>query len=154
MLTDDEKKVLRESWRLVTPIMETAADLFYRKLFELQPAYRGLFPDDMTAQKRKLMTTLAFVVRTADWAQESWAEDVARDDDLFLVILALGRRHSVLYKVPEEAYPVVRESLLWALDMGLGQAFTAQARAAWGKLFTLLSSIMIMAGRQAAGEAA
>ena len=55
MLTEDEKRILRESWRLVAPIMDTAGDLFYRRLFELQPAYRKLFSDDMAAQKRKLI---------------------------------------------------------------------------------------------------
>ncbi|HSV50529.1 MAG TPA: hypothetical protein VLJ57_00330, partial [Burkholderiaceae bacterium] len=90
MLTDAEKKILKDTWRLVVPIMETASDLFYRRLFELQPRYRELFPPDMTAQKRKLMVTLAFVVKSADWAAESWADDVAQSDDLFLVVLALG----------------------------------------------------------------
>jgi len=153
MLNDTEKKLLRDSWRLVTPVMETAADLFYRRLFELQPAYRGLFPDDMSSLKRKLMVTLAFAVKASDWAQESWADEVPQEDDLFLVVLALGRRHTLLYKVPDEAYPVVREALLWALNMGLGQAFTADTRAAWTKLYGLLSSIMLMGSRQAAMDA-
>lgn len=154
MLTDEEKKLLKDSWRLVVPIMETASDLFYKRLFELQPSYRDLFPPDMAAQKRKLMVALAFIVKSADWAADSWAEDVAQDDDLFLVVLALGRRHGVLYKIPEDAYPVVGEALMWTLHMGLGQAFTTQARAAWTKLYSLLSSIMVMGTRQAAAGVA
>jgi len=150
MLTDAEKRLLKDTWRLVVPIMETASDLFYKRLFELQPAYRALFPPDMTAQKRKLMVTLAFVVKSADWAADAWAEDVSQEDDLFLVVLALGRRHGLLYKIPEDAYPVVGDALLWTLGMGLGQAFTDEARAAWAKLYGLLSSIMVMGTRQAA----
>lgn len=154
MLTSEDKERLRDSWRLIVPISETAADLFYRRLFELQPAYRGLFPDDMTAQKRKLMATLAFAVKAADWADESWAQDVPVDDDLFLVVLALGRRHTLLYKVPDEAYATVGEALLWTLNMGLGQAFTPEVKAAWTRLYALLSSVMRMGGRLAAAEAA
>ncbi|MES2946079.1 MAG: globin domain-containing protein [Pseudomonadota bacterium] len=150
MLSDQEKKLLKDSWRLVAPITETASDLFYRRLFELQPSYRALFPEDMAAQKRKLMVTLAFVVKSADWAPDSWAEDVAQSDDLFLVVLALGRRHGMLYKIPEDSYPVVGEALLWTLHMGLGQAFTDEVRAVWAKLYKLLSSIMVMGSRQAA----
>jgi hemoglobin-like flavoprotein len=149
MLTEDEKRILRESWRLVVPIMDTAGDLFYRRLFELQPAYRKLFSDDMAGQKRKLMAMLAFAVRTADWAEESWAQEVTRDDDLFLVVLALGRRHALLYKVPEEAYPTVGEALLWTLNMGLGQAFTAEVQAVWAKLYGLLCATMLLGARQA-----
>ena len=154
MLTEDEKRILRESWRLVVPIMDTAGDLFYRRLFELEPGYRKLFSEDMAAQKRKLMSMLSFAVRTADWSEEKWSQEVTTDDDLFLVVLALGRRHALLYKVPEEAFPTVREALLWTLNMGLGQAFTAEARAAWSKLYNLMSSTMLMGARQAATEAA
>lgn len=152
MLTEQDKKILRDTWRLVVPIMETAADLFYRRLFELQPAYRALFSEDMAAQKRKLMATLAFVVKSADWPMEAWADDVPRDDDLFLVVLALGRRHALLYKVPADAYPVVGQALIWTLDMGLGEAFTAEARATWTKLYGLLSSVMRMGGQNALGD--
>ena len=154
MLTEDEKRILRESWRLVAPIMDTAGDLFYRRLFELEPTYRKLFSDDMAAQKRKLMSMLSFAVRTADWPEEKWAQDVTTEDDLFLVVLALGRRHALLYKVPEEAFPTVREALLWTLNMGLGQAFTAEARAAWTKLYALMSATMLMGARQAGAEPA
>jgi hemoglobin-like flavoprotein len=149
LLTDDEKKILRDSWRLVTPISETAAELFYKKLFELQPAYRSMFPEDMTAQRRKLMVALTFIVKASDWAQDSWAEDVPQEDDLMLVVLALGRRHTLLYKVPEEGYKHVGESLMWALNMGLGQAFTPEVKAAWAKIFALVSNIMKIGGRQA-----
>ena len=154
MLSDDEKKILRDTWRLVVPIMDTAGDLFYRRLFELQPAYRQLFPEDMSSQKRKLIAMLGFAVRTVDWADETWAQDVANEDDLFLVVLALGRRHTLLYKVPEEAFPTVGEALLWTLGMGLGQAFTAEARAAWAKLYNLLSATMLIGARQAGAESA
>jgi hemoglobin-like flavoprotein len=153
MLTSEEKKNIRDTWRLVLPIMETASDLFYRRLFELQPVYRKLFPDDMVAQKRKLMAALGFIVKASDWTEESWQQEVPKDDDLFLVVLALGRRHALLYKVPEEAYPTVGDALMWALNMGLGQAFTAEARAAWAKLYALLSATMLMGARQGAAEA-
>lgn len=154
MFTTDEKRLLRDSWKLVLPVIDTAADLFYRRLFELQPGYRALFPDDMSGQKRKLMGMLGFAVKASDWPDDSWAAEVATDDDLVLVVLALGRRHAMLYKIPNEAYATVGESLLWALDMGLGQAFTQETRAAWSKLYKLMSSTMLMGARQAAKEAA
>lgn len=154
MLTNDEKKLLRDSWRLVTPISETAAELFYKKLFELKPEYRSMFPEDMSSQRRKLMVALTFIVKASDWAQESWAEDVPKEDDLMLVVLALGRRHTLLYKVPDEGYKHVGEALLWALNMGLGQAFTPEVKAAWTKIYVLVSNIMRIGGRQGAGAAA
>ena len=133
------------------PIADTAADLFYRKLFELRPEYRALFAGDMSSQKRKLVAMLSFIVRSLDWPDEAWREEVAEESDLFLVVLALGRRHTDLYKVPDEGYAAVGEALLWTLDYGLGKAFTPPVREAWGLVYRLVSMTMKM-GRFSVAE--
>lgn len=142
LLSADEKQMIVSSYRLIVPIAETVGDLFYMRLFETQPQYRVLFPDDMTKQKRKLMTMLAFIAKCLDWTEEQWRQNIQPDDDLFLVVLALGRRHHVLYKIPDDAYGPVRESLLWALEQGLGQAFTEERRRAWKKLYNVVATSM------------
>jgi hemoglobin-like flavoprotein len=142
MITDAEKDAIRRSWKLVVPIGETAADLFYKRLFELQPEYRKLFSDDLRAQKRKLLQMLAFIVKSMSWPDAAWREDVPPDEDLLLVVLALGRRHSELYKIPEESYGVVAEALLWTLDYGLGEAFTTEVKNAWVHVYTLVAKTM------------
>jgi hemoglobin-like flavoprotein len=144
MLTDDEKAAIKDSWRLVVPIAETAADLFYKKLFELRPEYRRLFPEDMRAQKRKLIAMLAFIVKSLDWPESAWRETVPEEDDLCLIVLALGRRHSDLYHVPDSSYDAVGEALLWTLDYGLGKKFDTPTRAAWTHVYTLLALTMKM----------
>jgi len=144
VLNDAEKKLVLNSWRLVVPIKDTAADLFYRRLFELKPSYQQLFKNDMATQKRKLIAMLAFIVKSLDWPDSAWRDTVAEEDDLFLVVLALGRRHSELYSVPDAAYAAVGEALLWTLDYGLGKEFTGPVRAAWTKLYGLVSTAMKM----------
>lgn len=144
MFSDTEKEVVLRSWRLVVPIAETAADLFYRRLFELKPEYRALFGEDMAAQKRKLVRMLAFIVRSLEWRDEQWKDDIDPSEDLMLVVLALGRRHTDLYRIPNESYGVVGEALVWTLEHGLGDAFTPPTREAWIKLYTLLASTMQM----------
>ena len=144
MLNDAEKKLILNSWRLVVPIKDTAADLFYRRLFELKPSYQQLFKSDLAAQKQKLIAMLAFIVKSLDWPDSAWRDAVAEEDDLFLVVLALGRRHSELYSVPDAAYATVGEALLWTLDYGLGKEFTAPVRAAWTKVYGLVSTAMKM----------
>ena len=144
MLTDSEKAAIRTSWRLVVPIAETAADLFYRRLFELKPEYRQLFSMDMASQKRKLLHMLAFVVKSLDYREADWKNDVPADEDMMLVVLALGRRHSELYKIPPESYDVVAEALIWTLHFGLGEAFTPEVQAAWTHIYTLLARTMRM----------
>ncbi|MEZ4362231.1 MAG: globin domain-containing protein [Kofleriaceae bacterium] len=144
MLTDPDKRAILESWRLVVPIAETAADLFYKRLFELQPSYQQYFKTDMATQKRKLIAMLAFIVKSLDWPETAWRDNVAEEDDLFLVVLALGRRHSELYHIPDSAYGTVGEALIWTLDYGLGKKFNATARAAWTKVYGLLATTMKM----------
>lgn len=144
MLNDAEKKLILNSWRLVVPIKETAADLFYRRLFELMPSYEQLFKIDIAAQKQKLIAMLAFIVQSLDWPDSAWRDTVAEEDDLFLVVLALGRRHAELYDVPDAAYVAAGEALLWMLDYGLGKEFTPPVRAAWTKVWGLVSTAMKM----------
>lgn len=147
MLNDNDKKLIVDSWRLVVPIKSTAADLFYQRLFELKPDYRGLFPGELDRQKRKLVTMLQFIVKAIDWVKEEWKAEVNPEDDLCLVVLAMGRRHHELYKIPDESYAPVGEALLWTLDQGLGEAFTDDVKAAWTKLYGTLATTMKMGAR-------
>jgi hemoglobin-like flavoprotein len=151
VLNEAQKSAIRRSWKLVVPIADTAADLFYKRLFELAPGYRGLFGEDMVPQKRKLVAMLAFIVRTLDWEDATWKDAVDKDDDAFLVVLALGLRHAELYKIPDESYDVVGQALLWTLDFGLGEAFTVEVRDAWARVYGLVAQTMKM-GRCAHGE--
>ena len=142
VLTADEKRMIVSTYRLVVPISETVGDLFYRRLFGEQPQYRDLFPEEMSKQKQKLMSMLAFITKSLDWTEDQWKEDVRAEEDLFLVVLALGRRHHSLYNIPGEAYGPVETALLWALDQGLGQTFTPELRQAWTKLYRALATSM------------
>jgi hemoglobin-like flavoprotein len=144
MITEEDKEHIRRSWKLVIPIAETAADLFYKRLFELKPEYRALFPENMAGQKSKLVRMLAFIVKALDYPESAWREEVSDSEDLLLVLLALGRRHQALYHVPREAYGSVGEALLWTLDYGLGDAFSPPVRAAWTAVYKAVSTTMIL----------
>jgi hemoglobin-like flavoprotein len=152
MITEADKEHIRRTWKLVIPIAETAADLFYKRLFELKPDYRELFPDDLAGQKSKLLRMLAFVVKALDFPESAWREEVSESEDLLLVLLALGRRHQSLYHVPREAYGSVGEALLWTLDYGLGEAFSPPVRAAWTSVYKAVSTTMILSAAAVAPD--
>ena len=61
-MTPDQVKLVQQSFGAVAPIADTAAALFYERLFETAPAVKPLFHGDMAEQRRKLMATLATVV--------------------------------------------------------------------------------------------
>jgi hemoglobin-like flavoprotein len=136
-MTPTEIDLIRGSWRSVEPIADVAATLFYDRLFELDPAVRRLFRrTDMESQRRNLMQTLAVVVKGID-----------RLDDLAPAVQALGRRHAG-YGVRAAHYDTVGAALLWTLEAGLGEAFTAETRAAWAGAYGTLASVMIAAAEE------
>jgi hemoglobin-like flavoprotein len=122
--------LVQQSFMLVAPIADTAAELFYNRLFELDPTLRPLFSDDLTVQRRKLMQTLTFAVR-----------GLGTLDSLVPVVQALGRRHAG-YGVQPEHFDTVGVALLWTLEAGLGAAFTDEVRTAWIAAYTLLAETM------------
>ncbi len=145
MLDETERSNLVESFRLVVPLAETVADLFYRRLFEIRPQYRKMFNSDMEPQKRKFVAMLAFIVKCLDFADDDWRDQVDENSDLFLVLLALGRRHNELYATTSDMYEPVGEALIWCLDYGLGKAFTPELRTSWLQAYGGIASIMKMA---------
>lgn len=131
MLTEAQITLVKDSWAQVVPISDKAAELFYGKLFELDPALRPLFKDDMSEQRKKLMATIGVAV--------SRLTDL---DGLVPVLQDLGRRH-VEYRVKPEHYETVGQALLWTLGQGLGDAFTAECEEAWTATYGLMSKTMI-----------
>ena len=138
MVEPAEVTLVQESWKSVEPISDTAADLFYGKLFELDPSLKELFPDDMAEQKKKLMQTLAVCVNGLNDLGE-----------IVPAVRALGQRH-VGYQVKDEQYDTVGQALLWTLGQGLGEAFTSEVEKAWTNVYVVLSTTM----KDAAAEVA
>jgi len=141
-MTPDQVKLVQQSFAKVAPISETAAVLFYDRLFEIAPQVRAMFPSDMTEQRKKLMATLAAVV-----------SGLANLESILPAASALAKRH-VTYGARAEHYPVVGSALLWTLEKGLGEAWTPELAAAWAAAYGTLSGFMISEayGRPQAAE--
>eukprot|EP01052_Picozoa_sp_SAG31_P053898 SAG31_NODE_14051_length_830_cov_0.772914_2_plen_82_part_00 len=63
-------------------------------------------------------------------------------DELVPVLTDLGKRH-VKYGVLAAHYDVVGQAVLKTLEMGLGDAFTPEVKAAWTEVYGIVSSTMI-----------
>ena len=133
----EQVALVKDTWAQVAPIAEQAAELFYGKLFELNPEYRALFKGDMKSQGKMLMSMLNTAVVSLD-----------KLDTIVSAVQSLGERH-VGYGVVEADYAVVGEALLWTLEQGLGDAYTPEVQEAWTITYTTLSSVMIDASKAA-----
>jgi hemoglobin-like flavoprotein len=132
-----EIALVQSSWEQVLPIADTAAKLFYARLFEIDPSLQPLFTKtDMAEQRKKLMQMITVAVRGLE-----------NIDELLPAIEALGRRHSG-YGVIDAHYETVGTALLWTLEQGLGPAFTPEVRSAWTETYTVLAAVMQRGARQ------
>ena len=137
-MTPEQITLVQNSFSKVVPIQDTAAHLFYTRLFELDPSLESLFQSDMNQQGHKLMAAISFVVQGLN--------DLER---ILPVIRELGRRHTG-YGVEPRHYETVAAALLWTLEQGLGDDFTNDTKQAWATAYGLLSSTMIEAGARKA----
>lgn len=129
-MTSTEIRLVQSSFAQVRPIADEAAELFYQRLFTLDPALRPMFRGNMAEQGRKLMTMLAMVV-----------SGLTRLEQLVPAIEDLGRRHA-RYGVKASHFETVGEALLWTLAQGLGPAFTSDVHNAWIEAYGTLASVM------------
>ena len=138
-MTPDQVQLVQQSFSKVAPISDQAATIFYDRLFEVAPKVRGLFPDDISEQRKKLMATLAVVVGGLN-----------NLETILPAASALAKRH-VGYGAVAEHDPVVGGALLWTLEKGLGDGWTPEVAEAWTAAYGTLSGFMVS---EAYGQAA
>ena len=129
-MTPEQKTLVQQSFALVVPIADTAAEVFYGRLFELDPSLRRLFHGDRREQGRKLMQMLTVAVHGLD-----------RLESIVPAVRALGRRHAA-YGVTDEHFETVGAALLWTLKQGLGSAYTPEVADAWASVYAVLATTM------------
>ena len=129
-MTPEQIALVQNSFKSVAPIASRAADLFYKRLFEIAPDVRSLFPADLSEQKIKLIGMLATAVN-----------NLHRLDAILPAVRDLGSRHRG-YGVTTEHYAPVGDALLWTLEQGLGPAFTSDVKVAWSEAYSTLAGAM------------
>ena len=137
-MTPHQVTLVQNSFAKVRPIADTAADLFYGRLFEIAPGVRSMFPEDMREQKKKLMAMLGLAVANLD-----------KPDTVVPALQKLGRQH-VAFGTQAAHYEPVGAALLWTLDQGLGPDFTPEVREAWTETYALVASVMKAAASEVA----
>ena len=132
-LSAEQIQLIRDSWQRVLPIKVKAAELFYGRLFELDPSVKSLFRGKLDFQGDKLMTTLNVVVNSLD--DLSGIETMLQE---------MGKRH-IIYGVDVAHYETVGAALLWVLEQGLGEYYTEEVEEAWAIAYGLIATTMIEA---------
>ena len=137
-MTPHQIELVQSSFAKVVPIKDKAGELFYGRLFELDPSVKALFNVSITEQGRKLIQVVDVAVsRLSD------------PETLVPTLEDLGRRHAS-YGVKAHHYDTVGAALLWTLEQGLGADFTPEVHKAWSETYELLADTMKGAVAEAA----
>jgi hemoglobin-like flavoprotein len=129
-MTPKQIDLVEASWTKILPIEDKIATFFYDKLFTLDPGLKALFVGDIDEQGRKLVSMIDVAVSS-----------LGRVDTIVPDLQALIRRY-VDYDFKDSDYDTAGIALIWALEQGLGDAFTADVRSAWIKTYALLAEVM------------
>ena len=130
-MTPERRQLVTESWKKLAPNATLVGQIFYRRLFEIDPELRPLFSATLLDEQiRKLTTMLDLIVHWLDVPER-----------LVPVLKQLGARHSG-YGVQDDHYGKVATALLGTLEEGLGDEFTPELRGAWTEAYLLISSLM------------
>jgi hemoglobin-like flavoprotein len=130
-MTPRQIEIVKLSFAKIMPFKDQAAELFYCRLFELDPSLRLMFRSDLTEQKQKLMVALALIVTNLE-----------KMDSLLPSIRVLGQRHKT-YGVRNRHYDVVGSALLWTLEIGMGTSWTSELAEAWKNAYGRVANAMI-----------
>jgi hemoglobin-like flavoprotein len=129
---------LEESFDLIAPRGDEVVEDFYNRIFTVAPGLRGLFPDDMTHQRKVVLATLVLVRKSL------------RDlDGLVPTLRKLGARH-VGYGAQAEHYPVVGEALIGAMSHVAGDAWRPGYTDAWVDAYAVIVEQMLIGAEEAA----
>jgi len=132
-MTPEQIDLVQSTFQKVAPIQEQAAELFYNRLFDLDPSLKPLFKGDIKEQGKKLMATIGVAVSA-----------LKNIEQIIPTVQELGRKH-VDYGVKDEDYQTVGDALLWTLGQGLGSDFTSEAEEAWSETYLVLADVMLRA---------
>lgn len=133
MLSEEETKIVQESYAGLYDQSDHFSVKFYNNLFEIAPTTRKLFGTDISSQGRKFMEVLSIIVL-----------DLADEELIIPFIQAMGRRH-VGYGAKPEHYQIVGNAFIKTLDQAFEGEWSNQEKTLWIKLYTHIAEIMIEA---------
>src|SRR5258705_2944569 len=107
-MTKERIQVLQQTFVKLLSVSDLAGQLFYGRLFELDPSTKPMFKADMQEMTRQLIQTVGMIVT-----------GMSTPDEVMSLVAEYGRKH-VEYGVADAHYETDRTALLWMLAPSLG----------------------------------
>jgi len=129
-LTAEQKRLIRLSFLRIEPSLDLVAQLFFLKLFRLDPSLRKKFdgPIEVQAKKFAAGAKLAMI-------------SLGHDDGLAPTLKLLGARHRLM-GIRTRHYRTMSRALVWTLERSLDKAFDRDTKDAWNTLLAHFTKVM------------
>lgn len=129
-LTAAQKRLIRESFMRIEPALDLVGQLFYLKLYRLDPSLRDRFGGDSKALGRKFMAAVKLTIIALN-----------HEDGLTPTLKLLGLRQRQLgMKVRD--YRTMAKAWTWTLERSLEKSFTRQSKDAWAVLLAQVTRVL------------
>lgn len=132
-VTPEQGWLVQSSWGKVVPMAPHVAELFFDRLFELDPFLEDLFPSDLSKLGAEWMRALGLA-----------ALRLEEPSSLAPCLEGLSRMHVDIGVRPGH-YVTMGNALLWTLEQSLAEDFTPRVKEAWSVAYQVISALMIQA---------
>lgn len=106
--------------------------VFYSRLFDVHPACKPLFKDNLVTQGKFLAKMISFLLQMKDSAQ------------LTKALTALAHRHVYKYNVRAFEYGIIGEVLLYSIGTVIGlDQFDPATSAAWIRIYSMAIRVIV-----------
>ncbi|XP_031556223.1 neuroglobin-like [Actinia tenebrosa] len=143
-LSEEQKKLIYQTWSLVEPVKVAAGRKLFARLFELNPNLQSTFPAFKGLELKDILNSRSLYLHAKRVmnAMEN-AVSSLNDSETFTCYLAnLGDRH-LPWNIQRQHFDIVGECLLWTLQDMLGPACTTDVAQAWAELFGYITESML-----------
>ena len=129
-LSAEQKRLIRKSFLRVEPALDLVAQLFFLKLFRLDPGLRKKFSGPVEVQARKFAAGAKLAMIS-----------LGHEDGLAPTLKLLGVRHRQTGIRPRH-YRTMSRALVWTLGRSLDKAFDRDTKDAWNALLAQFTKVM------------
>ncbi|NNF77425.1 MAG: hemin receptor [Rhizobiales bacterium] len=130
-MSPEEIEHVNQSWQSIVLMGDTAIQMFYRRLFDIDASAHALFSETQMAEQRvKFMETFGLLV-----------ENIGNLEAHEPMLEELGRRHAAV-GVEDHHYDAVHQALVSTIESGLGHVLDREARIAWDIAYRRMTAAM------------
>jgi methyl-accepting chemotaxis protein len=127
-MTSRQILLIKSSWSFAAAQAQESGEVFYQRLFELDPTLKKLFPDNVDLQANKLIKMLTYIITHLQSLHEL-SEEISQ----------LARRHTH-YGAKPEHLKTVGQALIDSLAQVNGKRWDKETAEAWQQVYFSISS--------------